>query len=677
MSVPAPLLFLSGLRSLRGRSSFHTFHHLASPGPGPYFSPRLAPCLRVSASLFLFLLLTLLLAGCSHHTTQAAGKRLIVLGVDGMDPVFLEAHWSSLPNLNRLRTEGDLSRLGTTIPPQSPVAWSTVTTGMDPGGHGIYDFVHRNPATRLPMQSMTEITEATTSFSIGPYVIPLAGGGIRQTRAGRAFWQILAEHGIAANVVRMPANFPPAECEAESLAGMGTPDLTGTNGTFLFFTDDPSETRTTVPAGKIVAVKVPNGRAVLPIEGPANSLRKDHATTIVDLVVHPDPVNPAARFDLGDQQFVLKPGEWSDWLHADFHLIAFKGAAGIFRVYLQQVHPYLRVYVSPVNIDPENPALPISTPAGYSRGLSRELGLFYTQGIAEETAAYRAGLLSRAEFLEQSHKILADSLRMFHYQLQRFREGLLFYYFSSVDQNAHMLWAKHDDELLEIYKGVDTAIGEAMRAAGHGTTLLVMSDHGFARFDRSVHLNRFLMEEGFLTLDNPDNLGDDEAFVHVDWARTQAYALGLNGIYLNLDGRESGGIVSGFDKQTVLDAIAKKLLAFQDPVTGANVVDKVYFSETAFQGKNLKYAPDILVGFRRGYRASWQTALGAVPKLPLADNTDAWIGDHCMASDEVPGVLLSNRKINAAGPQLADITATILNEFGLPKAAGMIGQSVF
>lgn len=621
-------------------------------------------------------LLALFLSSCSHQATQAAGKRLIVLGVDGMDPVFLETHWSSLPNLNKLRTEGYFSRLATTIPPQSPVAWSTVTTGMDPGGHGIYDFVHRDPATRLPMQSMTEITGATKALPIGPYLIPLAGGGIRQTRAGRAFWQILSEHGIATNVIRMPANFPPADCEAESLAGMGTPDLTGTNGTFLFFTDDPAETRTTVAAGQIVAVKVQDGRAVLRVEGPPNSLRKDHATTFVNLIAHPDPVNPVARFDLAGQQVVLKQGEWSDWLHADFHLIAFKGAAGMFRVYLQQVHPYLRVYVSPVNIDPENPALPISTPASFSRSLSLKLGPFYTQGIAEETAALRAGLLSRAEFLDQSKKILADSLRMFHYELERFRDGLLFYYFSSVDQNAHMLWSRHDDELLEIYQGVDTAIGEAMRAAANGATLMVMSDHGFARFDRAVHLNRFLMEAGFLSLDDPTNLGDDPAFVHVDWTKTQAYALGLNAIYLNLDGREPGGIVSGFDKQTVLDEIAARLLAFKDPVTGEHVVDKVYLG-AAFQGRNLKYAPDILVGFRRGYRASWQTALGAVPKLTLEDNTDAWIGDHCMASDEVPGVLLSNRKIIAAAPGLADIPVTILKEFGLPKAGGMIGESVF
>ena len=194
---------------------------------------------------------------------------------------------------------------------------------------------------------------------------------------------------------------------------MGTPDITGTNGTFTFFTDDPAETRTTVSAGKIVAVRVENGRAALRIDGPANSLRKDHAVTGVDLVVHPDPAAQAARFDLAGQQVVMKVGEWSDWLHADFRLMPLKGVSGIFRIYLQQIQPHLRVYVSPVNIDPENPALPISTPAGFSRSLSQKLGPFYTQGIAEETAAFRAGILSRAEFLSQSRKILDDSLRMF------------------------------------------------------------------------------------------------------------------------------------------------------------------------------------------------------------------------------------------------------------------------
>ena len=620
----------------------------------------------------------LALGACSHSGTHAAGKRMIVLGIDGMDPLFLEAHWSSLPNLNRLRTEGDFKPLQTTIPPQSPVAWSSVTTGMDPGGHGIFDFVHRNPFTRMPMSSMAEATSAAHTVTIGPYVIPLSSGGVKTMRAGRAFWQTLGDRGVPATVIRMPANFPAVDCEQESLSGMGTPDLRGTARTYMFFTDDPAEKRKEVSGGEISKVKVERGRALLRVLGPPNTLRTDQAVTSVTLTADIDPTENVARISLENQRAVLRNGEWSEWFHASFPLIpGLKSASGIFRVYLQQTHPYLRLYVSPVNIDPANPALPISTPANFSRTLNDAVGPFYTEGIAEETGAYRAGLFSRAEFLTQSKKVLSDSMRLFRRELDQFQDGLLFYYFSSVDQNAHMLWGRYDDDLLEIYKAIDTAVGEAMQKAGSDTKLMIVSDHGFARFDRAVHVNTFLMQNGFLTLDDPKNVGDEDLFAHVDWGRTVAYAVGLNGVYLNQEGREDGGIVPEVDRKLILDKVAARLKEFKDPANGENVVDTVYFSETAFQGKNLKYAPDILVGFRRGYRASWQTALGAVPKDTVEDNTQAWIGDHCMASHLVPGVILSNRKIAADKPGLVDVPTTILGEFGISNGPGMIGRSVF
>lgn len=617
-------------------------------------------------------------SACADHAARAAGKRMIVIGIDGMDPVFVETHFASLPNLNHLRQQGTFRRLGTTMPPQSPVAWSSVITGMDPGGHGIFDFVHRNPSTRMPISSMAETTEPTRTLVVGPYMIPLSGGAVRSLRAGRTFWQMLDERGVRSSVTRMPANFPPADCEGESLAGMGTPDMTGSFGTFYFYTEDPSEKREKVPGGLIVRAALLNGRAALVIPGPPNQMRRDHQATSVDLMVSVDSAEQAARFDIQGKQFVLRQGEWSQWVPAEYSLIPHVNSVhGMFRVYLQQVHPYLRVYVSPVNIDPADPALPISTPRDYSRGLTQAVGPFYTQGIAEETSAFRAGILSKAEFLVQSRKVLADSLRLFRYQLDRFQDGLFFYYFSSVDQNAHMLWGRYDDDLLEVYRAVDQAVGQAIAKAGTDTPLLVISDHGFAPFNRAVHLNSFFMREGFLTLDDPAKAGDEELFAHVDWSKTLAYAIGLNGVYVNLEGRESGGVVPEADKQQVLDKLAKRLLEFQDPASGEKVIERVYSPEREFRGRNLKNSPDLLIGFRRGYRASWQTALGAVPRDVLEDNTQAWIGDHCMASDLVPGVLFSNRPIRGAAPQLWDITATILGEFGVPKANGMIGQSVF
>lgn len=625
--------------------------------------------IRALASAILVLVLT----SCSRSPARTTDRRMIVLGIDGMDPDFLERHWHDLPNLDRLRKQGDFKRLATTIPPQSPVAWSTVATGLDPGGHGIYDFVHRDPETRAPFSSMADTKPPSWTVPLGPYLLPIAGGQMVNRRAGRTFWQILAEKGLQVSVTRIPANFPPAENEGETLAGMGTPDLEGSFGTFNFFTDDPSELRTEVPGGRIVKIRVHDGSAILRLLGPPNDLRKDRAVASREVAVYVDPTADSARFDLGDQQAILHKGEWSDWMHADFTLIpGLKSVSGIFRIYLQQAHPYVRIYVSPINIDPESPALPISTPVRYSRTLANQLGPFYTQGIAEETAAFRAGIFSKDEFLTQSRKVLADSLRMFHYQLSRFSSGLLFYYFSSVDQNSHMLWGKYESDLLEIYRGIDQAVGDAMHE--RNTTMLILSDHGFAPFNRAVHLNSWLRNEGFLTSDSPSASGDQEGFAHVDWSSTRAYALGLNGIYLNLEGREQGGIVGFPEKQQVLDDISKKLLAFRDPATGEQVVDRIYSTAAVFRGHNLKYAPDLIVGYRRGYRASWQTALGGVPGPLIENNDQAWIGDHCMAADEVPGVVLSNHRISVADPQMADIPVTILKEFGLPAGSDMMGR---
>jgi predicted AlkP superfamily phosphohydrolase/phosphomutase len=628
----------------------------------------------------LLALSVLCLAACTsiRSASTAPGKRIVVLGIDGMDPNFLERHWDALPNLDRLRREGEFKRLGTTMPPQSPVAWSTFITGMDPGGHGIYDFVHRNPQTLAPFSSMSQSAEGGRTLSIGPYLLPLSSGKVRNFRHGKPFWQILSEHGIRSDVIRMPTNFPPVECEGESLAGMGTPDLRGTFRTFTFYPDDPTQDSRAVPGGQIVQVELKNHRANLRLEGPPNTLRKDRASTFVDLTADVDSAAPVARFAVEDTRFVLRQGEWSGWIHAHFPLIpGLKSAAGMFRVYAKQLQPNFEVYVSPVNIDPAEPDLPITAPAGFSKTLAKALGPFYTQGMAQDTAALRQHVFTRAEYLTQSREVSEEHLKVFRYELEHFHDGLLFYHFFGIDQNSHMLWGKYEDELLETYKLVDRTLGWVRERIGDAT-LIVMSDHGFTTFDRAVHLNTWLMKEGFLTLDDPTKTGDEELFVHVDWSRTQAYSVGLNGLYINQQGRERDGIVApGAETDAVLRKISERLLAFRDPLNGKQVVTSVTLPRAQFHGDALESAPDLLVGYAAAYRSSWQTALGAVPPDLIDDNTDEWRGDHCIDSRVVPGVLLSNRKSRLPDPQLADITVTILNEFGVPRPAQMIGRAIF
>ncbi|MEX2260303.1 MAG: alkaline phosphatase family protein [Bryobacteraceae bacterium] len=618
----------------------------------------------------------LLATGCQGPA--ATGKKMIVLGIDGMDPGFLERHWDALPELDRLRRGGEFKRLATTTPPQSPVAWSTFITGMNPGGHGIFDFVHRNPDTVLPYSSMSQAAEGGRRLSIGPYLLPLTSGRVESLRRGTPFWKTLSDHGVPVTILRMPTDFPPVECEGHSLAGMGTPDLRGTFGTFAFFTDDKKWKDRKVSGGDVIHVRLENHRTVLRLPGPANSLRKDQAPTYIEIPVAVDPREPVAGFEVEDRRIILKQGEWSGWIPVSFPLVpGMASADGMIRIYVKQVHPQFAVYVSPINIDPSAPAMPISDPESFSQELAESIGLFYTQGMAQDTAALRQGVFSREEYLSQSREVNRQTLKLLDYALDRFRDGVLFFHFFGVDQDSHMLWGRHEDQLLKTYQLVDRALGRVREKAGDAT-LIVMSDHGFAAFDRAVHLNTWLMREGFLALKDGAKTGDDELLKHVAWRGTKAYALGLNAIYVNQQFREREGIVAeGEETESVLGEIRERLLGLRDPKNGKPVVHGVVAPRDELRGEMLENAPDLIVGYYPGYRSSWQTALGAVPEDIIEDNNDEWRGDHCIAAEFVPGVLLANRKSAAPDPRLEDLTATILREFGIPGTEGMEGRNIY
>lgn len=579
-----------------------------------------------------------------------------------MDPDFVERHWSDLPNLAKLRNDGRFSRLGTTTPPQSPVAWSTFITGLPPAAHGVFDFVHRDPKTLQPFSSMSRTEAPRWTLPLGPYVLPLSSSRVISLRHGAPFWQKLNNRGIPVMVVRMPTNYPPAAA-GQALSGMGTPDLRGTLGTFSFYTDDPEEISRSVSGGRIIKVHLDNGHAVLPLEGPPNSLRKDQAYTSIDLVVDVDPDAPVARFALGDEMVILSEGEWSDWIPADFPLIAHVSSVrGMFRIFAKQLHPGFQLYLSPVNIDPVSPALPISAPTAWGRTVAEETGRFSTLGIPEDTSAPRQHVLTLAEFRSQGQLVFEEERNLLRYSLRHFNRGLLFFYFSSIDQNSHMLWGRHEPELLNVYREVDECIGEVRRAFP-ATPLIVLSDHGFTSFDRAVHLNAWLKNRGLLSL--VGQAGDDTNLSSIDWSSTEAYAIGLNGLYLNRKGREAHGIVTAGEQSRALIAnLREQLLAWRDPVNGKQIVEAVYEEKAA--PENSAVAADLIVGYGRGYRASWQTALGGTPSEEIEDNADLWIGDHCINPADVPGVLFTTCPMDVQHPALQDVTALILRSFQLP-----------
>jgi len=608
-----------------------------------------------------------LLAGCGTPHSRANGKQVIVLGVDGMDPGFVERHWADLPNLARMRAQGSFSRLATTTPPQSPTAWSTFITGLDASEHGIFDFVHRDPATMQPFLSMSETTPARFRIPFGPYELPLVRSQVVSLRKGKTFWQTLGEHGIPATIVHMPVNYPPVD-SSEGLAGMGTPDLRGTQSTFSYYTDDPGDTPRAVSGGVIFRAELAGGRAVLPLKGPPNSLRRDQRDSAAKLIVDVDPAQPLARLSIGDSIAIVREGEWSDWLAADFPLVPYLvSVRGMVRVFAKQLHPHFEVYVSPINADPSSPDLPISTPPSFSRDISGKIGRFYTLGIPEDTSAMRQGVFDLPEFLSQSRLVLDDERKLLDYSLDRFRDGLLFFYFSSVDQNSHMLWGQHDAELLKVYRAVDAAIGEVLQRKP-SAELMVMSDHGFASFNRWVDLNHWLYQEKLLVLKNDPP--------EIDWARTKAYALGLNGLYLNLAGRERMGTVpSGPQSRALIDRLRTALVALRDPANGRAPIEAVV--ATNVTGPNARIAPDLIVGYAPGYRVSWETGAGGFTKATFGDNTDAWIADHCINAADVPGVLFTTRKVQPIDPGLKDLPVSLLALFDIAPEPGMTGHSIY
>jgi predicted AlkP superfamily phosphohydrolase/phosphomutase len=206
---------------------------------------------------------------------------------------------------------------------------------------------------------------------------------------------------------------------------------------------------------------------------------------------------------------------------------------------------------------------------------------------------------------------------------------------------------------------------------GSQATILVMSDHGFANFGRQFNLNSWLRDNNYLGPPECTSIMHD-----VDWSRTAAYGLGLNGLYINLKGRERDGIVEpGAEREALLSDLASRLEAVED--NGQKVIRGVYRADRIYSGNATALAPDLILGYTRGYRAAWATVLGELTPEVLLDNDSAWSADHCADALEVPGVLFSNRPIRAQNPSLVDVAPSILTEFGLPTPSSMVGRNIF
>ncbi len=627
-------------------------------------------------------------------------ERMVVLGFDGMDPGVVQRliGEGKLPNMAKVAQQGTFTMMRTVAPPQSPVAWGSFITGSDPGTHGIYDFLHRDPNSYIPKFSGADTLPASWVLKMGKYNIPLKASEVVLNREGKAFWDYLEERDVEATIFKIPSNYPPSESKQRTIAGMGTPGLRDGYGFYTMYTSDEEESMKDIsPNFMYYAYIDENNMMKGEIEGPVNDLVKDEENPkpIIPFKVYLDNKNKTARVDIQEHQLLLSEGEYSDWVEIDFTLIPnLAGVKGMVKFYILEMGEKFRLYISPIHISPRNPAMAISTPPSYSEELAEKVGLFHTINLPADTQALSKGSFNMENFIVQSQSVFDESCKLFDYELQRFVEGkghFLFYYFSTLDQCQHMFWALkdkthpfyHPEEgarfahmTEELYIKHDRVLGEMLKKVPKDLKIIVMSDHGFAPYHRDVNFNSWLFKEGYLKLDVDDIDEEVSILEYAHWGGTKAYSIGLNGMYINLKGREAEGIVPPSEKRKLMEEIVAKLERLKDPKTGEQVVTKAFISEDHFSKDHLDRAPDIILGCNRGFRASGASAMGSLNPEIVTDNMDWWSGDHCMNPMHVPATFISNFKINTRVPHIMDMAPTILKHYGIENAPTMRGKAL-
>ncbi len=659
--------------------------------------------------------------GSTRTSVAAKGHRVFVVAFDGLEPEIVKKLIASgrMPNLARLAQSGGLTKMATSTPPHTPVAFSNIISGADPGVHHVFDFIQRDPnptEPELPVRPYFGSAEAVTpenqwAIPLGKWHLPLVGGHTRLLRRGPAFWDALIANGIDAEIYYLPSNYPPSPPEGPGrfrcVSGMGTPDLLGDYGTFTLFTPDAPLEGRQVGGGRFAFLSMVRNYAQADLIGPPNYLRSSSSTISAPplravLDIARDPYAPVARISIDGQHILLNEGEWSHFVPVVFRtgipgspVLGAMGAPvsiqGMVRLFMKQVHPKFELYVSPINIDPMSPVNQISVPAGLASQLAARHGRFYTAGIPEDTKALSNGALDEDQFLSQSELAMQERIAQYREALSQFTQGCLFYYFGATDLVQHMFWRDRDERhpgrkaeqgdrfaavIEDTYHEIDELVGDAAQAAGPTDTIIVLSDHGFNSFRRGFNLNSWLVDQNFIRLGDSERRALDPLFPGVDWRQTRAYGLGMNGLYLNAAGREKYGIVKEPQWRSLLEEIRDKLMAVLDD-DGEPVIRQVDLAEDIYPGADRNVAPDLFVGYAAGYRASWDTVLGTMPLNLLVDNLDRWSGDHCIHPDVVPGVLVANRKVTVESPDIRDIAPTILNEFGIAPMPHMTGKPLF
>jgi predicted AlkP superfamily phosphohydrolase/phosphomutase len=700
-----------------------------------WMSPRFRRSLARAAMLAAAAGVAIPFAGCRKgpeggKPLRRAKQRVFVMGFDGMDPTLARQYMDAgkLPNLKALAEEGVFARLGSTQPSESPTAWSSFATGVNPGKHSIYDFLIRDLATYFPDFNM--IRKEPPEFLWG--LIPTKAPRVTSMRGGTSFWKTASADGINSVVLTVPVTFPPEELHhGQMLGGLPLPDLRGTLGTFYYWATDLSsyEEGNTEFGGYLKRLLLDGGVSETVLKGPESPVLKQEETRLrekrrqgalsegdqarLDELATGKDINlpmtvrwsegaGRAEIEIQGQKLALKQGEWSGWVPLRFRINALLSIHGMTQFALLDAGRELRIYASPVNMDPRNPPLPITYPASFSRELVEQVGLYRTLGWAESgDKPLNEGRLDEAQFLYDSERAMEDREKVILKRLETDDWDLFVAAIETTDRISHMMWrlidpkhpmydealaAKYGDAIEKVYRRADDFVGRLRQKVPKDAVFMVMSDHGFHSFRREVNLNTWLVQNGYMVVQGQsreknlaDLFGRGKFFEGVDWSKTKAYAVGLGQIYFNLKGREAQGIVSaGEEYRQLQEEIRGKLLPLTDPETGERVFADVYRRDDIYRGEYIRMAPDLQVGFLDGYRVGWQDTLGTIRRGVVENNNKKWSGDHCATATEIShGVFFANRKIASAEPHIMDLAPSVLKLLEVQVPADYDGKALW
>ena len=559
--------------------------------------------------------------------------KTLILGFDSFDPAVFDdlAGKNKLPNLEKLSHEGGYSKLEVCSPPQTEVSWTSMATGMDPGGHGIFDFVHRDPVNYVPYVSILPMRKS----AVGDQFIP--------PYTTKTFFEEAADMGFPATALWWPALFPARPAiPVNTLPGLGTPDIRGQLGVGTLFTADGEALKKTTVA-KLTMTGKDCFTASLP--GPQTQGRQGPQTLSIPVSLDIHDQN-SARLTIDGQQVNLRLGTWSDIVELRFKVGMLFNVHAITRFIATSLNGPIRVYALPLQIHPLHSTWHYASSSTFARKLWKDVGPYLTLGWPQDTTGLEEGCINDDQFLDLCQSIFDRRIQILQYLMNDFHEGVLASIFDDLDRVQHMFFRDRMDVVQNWYQRLDRFVGEISSQVEQWIgkyRYLILSDHGFSDFRRKVHLNRWLLEHGYLFMKNGGN-----DLSGVDWSKTVAYAVGLNSLYLNIAGREGQGIVSGDQLENLLNELKSTLLDWKD-VDQISIIQKIRLKHETYSGPYTRFGPDLVVGYAPGYRASAETGLGKVPAISLEENNDHWSADHCMDADIVPGVIFANRDLRDFG----------------------------